>query len=739
MLQHSAKSLGAFDAIWKRQDRRLFIGLGLRQSAIVVALMWTFGSGVDGTIRRMETAFDGQGNPYLVTNYDAATSGSVVNQIQRGYNCLGQMTTEWQAVNGAVNTSTSPKVQYAFSEMASAANHSRPTSMTYPNGRVLTYNYTSGLDSNISRLSSITDGATTLEAYSYLGAGTVVIRSHSQPGIDLTYVKQSGESDGSAGDKYIGFDAFGRVTDQRWRASSSDIERFGYGFDRDSNRLYRENLVSSTRSELYAYDNLNQLTTFSRGTLNGTKTGLTGSASRSQAWDFDAIGNFDSQTTDGTAQTRTHNKQNEMTAISGATTPTYDANGNQTKDETGRTFEYDGWNRLIRVKNSSGTTLATYEPDALGRRIQETRSGTTTDQYYSNQWQVLEERVSGSATLSYAWSPVYVDAMISRDRDTDANGSLDERLYPLADANFNVTAVVNNSGSVVERYLNDPYGTVGIYDASWGTRSSSSYAWNYNHQGGRLDKDSGLFGFRNRDLGPTAGRWMQLDPIGFAGRDANLYRGLSNSPTSNRDAMGLQVADAFELGLDFAFYFMTRAKRPRPAAPAAPAAPGFRLNDNCKGHSRTVYDKVKLKKVTFGEAKYGNEYGAEKVKVFSQAIKGVAVTTEEQFKTAISDAAEKAKITIKKITPDAPWAPGSTFSIYSEGYPILDCVDDLANAQNNGVKETLEASYTFFLSSMDKQEKFEDEWKRLAVAITLKATLSFSAIETVIPAKNKGA
>ncbi len=486
----------------------------------------------------MEAAFDGQGNPYLLTNYDAATSGSIVNQVQRGYNGLGQMTTEWQAVNGAVNTSTSPKVQYAFSEMASAANHSRPTSTTYPNGRVLNYNYASGLDSNISRLSSITDGATTLEGYSYLGLGTVVIRSHSQPGIDLTYVKQTGESDGSAGDKYIGLDAFGRVADQRWRASSSDVERFSYGFDRDSNRLYRENLVSSTRSELYAYDNLNQLTNFSRGTLNGTKTALTGSASRSQSWDFDALGNFDSQTTDGTAQTRTHNKQNEMTAISGATTPTYDANGNQTKDEAGRTFEYDGWNRLIRVKNSGGTTLAIYEPDALGRRIQETRSGTTTDQYYSNQWQVIEERVSGSATLSYAWSPVYVDAMIARDRDTDANGSLDERLYPLEDANFNVSALVNTSGTVVERYLNDPYGTVGIYDASWGTRSSSSHAWNYNHQGGRLDNDSGIYGFRNRDLKPTLGRWIQLDPIGFNGGTVDLYQAYGDSPTVFLDPSG---------------------------------------------------------------------------------------------------------------------------------------------------------------------------------------------------------
>ncbi len=74
---------------------------------------------------------------------------------------------------------------------------------------------------------------------------------------------------------------------------------------------------------------LNQLLGFDRGTLNGTKTGLTGGASRSQAFDFDALGNFDSVTTNGgSPATRSANKQNEITGIGGATTPTYDANGN---------------------------------------------------------------------------------------------------------------------------------------------------------------------------------------------------------------------------------------------------------------------------------------------------------------------------------------------------------------------------------------------------------------------------
>src|SRR5205085_1809729 len=114
-----------------------------RQTADAVT---TLASGVDGAIRRIEMAYDTAGRAYLFTSYDAATSGSIVNQVQQQFNGLGQLTREYQAVSGAVNTSTTPHVDYSYSEMASGANHSRPVSMTYPNGKELDYNYASGLD-----------------------------------------------------------------------------------------------------------------------------------------------------------------------------------------------------------------------------------------------------------------------------------------------------------------------------------------------------------------------------------------------------------------------------------------------------------------------------------------------------------------------------------------------------------------------------------------------------------------
>src|SRR5207248_6235164 len=138
---------------------------------------------------------------YLFTSYNAASGGSIVNQVERAYNGLSQLFIEYQANSGAVNINTTPKVQYAWNELGGGANNSRFLSMTYPNGRVLNYNYNTGLDTSISRLSSIYDSSATLESYKYLGLNTVVERDHPQTNVNQTFISQSGGT-GDAGDQY---------------------------------------------------------------------------------------------------------------------------------------------------------------------------------------------------------------------------------------------------------------------------------------------------------------------------------------------------------------------------------------------------------------------------------------------------------------------------------------------------------------------------------------------------------
>jgi len=330
------------------------------------------------------------------------------------------------------------------------------------------------------------------------------------------------------------------VVDQRWINTSTNTatDRFQYGYDQDDNVLYKNNLVNSSFSELYhangssnGYDNLNQLVAFARGTLNGSNDTIS-SPMQSASWSMDALGNF----TSVSGTTETNNLQNEATGF-GSATLTYDANGNLTTDQNGNTLVYDAWNRLVAYKNGS-TVLETLSYDGLGRQIV-VNPGTATDLYYSDQWQVLEERVGGSAKVQYVWSAVYVDALVLRDRDATGGGTLSERLWVQQDANWNVTALVNGSGSVVERYVYDPYGTVVVLSAAWGSLSGSNYAWIYGHQGGRLDTTTGLYYFRNRYESPALDRWVEVDPSGFAAGDVNCYRDEGNSPTNETDPAGL--------------------------------------------------------------------------------------------------------------------------------------------------------------------------------------------------------
>ncbi len=47
---------------------------------------------------------------------------------------------------------------------------------------------------------------------------------------------------------------------------------------------------------------------------------------------------------------------------------------------------------------------------------------------------------------------------------------------------------------------------------------------------------------RARHYLPAIARWISLDPIGFAGGDANLYRYVGNSPTSGGMVRRVQIS-----------------------------------------------------------------------------------------------------------------------------------------------------------------------------------------------------
>ena len=200
-----------------------------------------------------------------------------------------------------------------------------------------------------------------------------------------------------------------------------------------------------------------------------------------------------------------------------------------------------------------------------GRTLTEAAGQSGRVEYYHNHaWQAFEERfLDGDEQLQRVcqnvWSPRYIDAMVLRDACDPATGAiiLPERLFYLADANYNVTGLVRehpqNPGrwQIVERSVYDPYGRATLLQADWsktlgpdgqpGTPddgTTSNFATTTLYTGRTLDLESGLYHYRARHYHPLLSTFTARDPIGYWSSDANLYRYVRNQPVLLMDPSG---------------------------------------------------------------------------------------------------------------------------------------------------------------------------------------------------------
>jgi RHS repeat-associated protein len=372
--------------------------------------------------------------------------------------------------------------------------------------------------------------------------------------------------------------------------SGTDVDRYKYGFDKAGNRTWREHTNAPNTSnpnggwdEAYMYDGLYQLTYLGRGDLNTGHTAIAGTPKWQEDFSFDPTGNLMVyQTHVGSTETldqhRTHNKANEIATIEGSSaTVAYDAVGNMTKMpkvgnwSTAQTLQWDPWNRLVRITEGE-ETIAEYAYDGLNRRI--LKDVLITEEplrhyYYSDQWQVLEERTGtgGLADCQFLWGMRYIDDLILRDRhdvapyssseasessesssiaNSDSSSSSSsseenppERLYALHDQ-WHVVALIARGGSLAERYAYTAFGSRIVLSQSFSPRIDSIYEWDILYGAYRLDSETGLYQIRYRFLHPGSGRWLSRDPVQTLG-EFNLYRYSQNSPVNLTDPLGLWV------------------------------------------------------------------------------------------------------------------------------------------------------------------------------------------------------
>ena len=438
--------------------------------------------------------------------------------------------------------------------------------MTYPNGRVVNLGYgsTGSLDDLFSLVKSaaISGESGTKVEYTRAGLGRFVKIAYPQPGVEMSMIRPGGGSMGDSGDLYDGYDRFSRVQEMRWQSSSSGtaIDAWQWGYNEASNRTWKKNLVAASgQDEAYGYDGLYQVIRDAVGTLNTNRTAVGGVPGEEEDFEYDPSGNWLGYRKDMNGsvvldQSRSNNQDNQLTQIDGSSSLlSYDRAGNATKTAPGTNGDWsksyqpvwDAWNRLVEVKDETGASVQKNAYDGLTRRITKEASSVVTHTYWSDRWKPLEDRtgVSTSAARSYLWGerPGHRDDLVLRDRDTDGNGTLDERLYATMDY-FNGTAVLNASGTVMERYAYSAFGVRRIMAADFSPRSTSSHAWDFGFQGQFRDAETGWYNYGYRFYVPLLGRWINRDPIGESGGE-NLYTFVSNAALDVADFLGLEPTD----------------------------------------------------------------------------------------------------------------------------------------------------------------------------------------------------
>jgi RHS repeat-associated protein len=196
---------------------------------------------------------------------------------------------------------------------------------------------------------------------------------------------------------------------------------------------------------------------------------------------------------------------------------TYDVNGHLTGDGT-TTYTWDARNRLAGV-DTTGLT-ASFQYDALGRRIGKTFNGTATSVLHDG-LNAAQEVTGG--TVRSILTGLRIDEYLSH---ASTSG---EARFALADVLGSTIALMDGAGTVVTEYTYEPFGA---------TATSGGASENRAQYTGRENDGTGLYYYRARYYSPGLQRFISEDPIGFLG-GLNVYSYAYNSPVSLTDPLGL--------------------------------------------------------------------------------------------------------------------------------------------------------------------------------------------------------
>jgi RHS repeat-associated protein len=222
--------------------------------------------------------------------------------------------------------------------------------------------------------------------------------------------------------------------------------------------------------------------------------------------------------------------QSSVSSSEASNSPLYDANGNL-KNYKGWTYAYDAQNRLTSARNN-GALIATFYYDGKNRQIARYNHINNVARFSVwDGWELIEEYSGGMQQTAG-----YLQGATGVIKSWGNNGTI----YYYQDKLGSTTHVANASGTLLESYRYDLYGTPSYYNALNTQLSTSNYSVNDLYAGERWVSELSLYDLRNRFMSPELGRFLQADPIGFKGDGSNLYRYCGNDPIDKSDPMGLE-------------------------------------------------------------------------------------------------------------------------------------------------------------------------------------------------------
>ncbi|MEX2262539.1 MAG: RHS repeat-associated core domain-containing protein [Bryobacteraceae bacterium] len=225
----------------------------------------------------------------------------------------------------------------------------------------------------------------------------------------------------------------------------------------------------------------------------------------------------------------THNAADELISA-GATTLTYDGNGNLQSKTTGANIITHAWDALNRLTSVTGPGINTqYAYDGDGNRVSQTVSAGAY-QYLNDTVTALpvvldETGPDGPITYAYGLSMV------------SARGNGFEHYYQF-DGLGSTVSLTNQLGALRANYLYDPWGRLLNPVDPLGGRNK------YKFTGEVSDGGTALAYLRARYYDPALGRFLIPDPLGYklsAPQSANKYVYALNAPTTYVDRLGQEA------------------------------------------------------------------------------------------------------------------------------------------------------------------------------------------------------